>query len=1055
MSDKMRPVSFSRLIHWILEEYTRHGAIFNIPASKFYYPNNGTKWYIMNEQMDTPLGPAAGPHTQLAPNIVCAYLVGGRFFELKTVQKLDQLDIDKPCIDMEDEGYNVEWSQELTLEQSYSEYVKAWFILQLLRELFPFASSTERGFIFNMSVGYDLAGIQNQRVDRFIEGLKDASNQEQFQLFKSVLKEIITSKEFSNKFNKNSDQQTILGKSPEQLLDLGDSISPNISNSVTLSTMHGCPANEIEAIAKYLISEKGLHAYVKLNPTLLGYQTVKEVLDNLGYGYMELDAAGFDRDLQFKDAIPMIKRLKSFAKAHGKDFGVKLSNTLGMKNHKQVLPGDEMYMSGRSLFPLTINLAYQLASELDGDLNISYSGGAAQYNVWDILETGIYPVTFATDLLKPGGYERLYQMAETVASKSKGDTPPEKINLSKLKKLAYQSLTDKNYQKKLRQVDTLKIPDALPVFDCYVAPCTVACPIHQDVAEYIRLVEEGRYAEAFEVIVAKNPLPHITGYICDHQCVNKCTRWDYDAPLSIRELKKVAAEQGYPLYQQNANSHEVDASTGKRVAVIGAGPSGLSAAYFLAKAGVPVTVFDQTEQAGGTVQHIIPDFRLPQSAIDNDIEFIRDQGVHFQFNSNTEFSISSLKNSGFKYFYIAIGAGKSNRLPFSDHPKVFDAIEFLDSFHKKQPPTLGKKVAVIGGGNSAMDGARAALRCPGVETVTIIYRRTQEFMPADREEFDAARGESIQFKELLSPVNFENGILRCQKMQLGETDADGRRKVAPVSDSFVDIEANAVISAIGEHVDADILARNNLSLDHIHSTGGIVETGIENVFIGGDARRGPATVVEAIADGRKAAEEILKKEKIEFDFNPDFRNRFDQKAHRNSVYQKKGTLLTTQSDSITDEASRCLACNFICNKCVEVCPNRANIPIGFSTGDTQFRDLFQILHVDELCNECGNCETFCPYSGSPYKEKMTLFASKADFLESQNDGFYFLREDDDTFRFEFRYHSHAGEIGLLKDGTIISDSGDPGNESAVPEQLYYLLSNLIQNYAYLFSHNNN
>ena len=630
MSDKMQPVPFQKLLVWIFHEYTNQKSIFGIPSSKFYYVKEKGDEKIFDECLETPIGPAAGPHTQLTQNIICAYLTGGRFFELKTVQKLDDLKIDKPCIDATDEGYNVEWSQELKLDESYDEYVKAWFLIHLIKNLFGLSKS-KRGFVFNMSVGYDLDGIKTQRMDRFIEELKDASKNELFSNYKTILIKQISN---GNLLERDFGFDRI---KLEKLISEIENISTHISNSVTLSTMHGCPPHEIESIAKYLIKEKGLHTYVKLNPTLLGFDFVNDTLHKLRYNYIQLDKNSFDHDIQYQDAIPMINRLRSFASAYNKTFGIKLSNTLGVKNTIKALPGDDMYMSGRSLYPLTINLAYKLAKEFNGEINISYSGGANNNNIKEILETGIRPVTFATELLKPGGYLRLSQIAETIEKNSSKFDKNFRKNLSQLKILAEASLLDKNYSKEKREITSIKIPKSLPVFDCYIAPCQEACPIHQDVASYIKLIEQKRYEEAYELIVSKNPLPHITGYICDHQCMYHCTRWDYDEPVLIRDLKKEAALNGFDSYIKKFKNNFSLNQNKLKVAVIGAGPSGLSAAYFLAKAGFDVTILEKEMNAGGIVQNVLPRFRLPKEAIEKDIGFIEKHGIRFIFGFNPNF----------------------------------------------------------------------------------------------------------------------------------------------------------------------------------------------------------------------------------------------------------------------------------------------------------------------------------------------------------------------------------------------------------------------------------
>ncbi len=1011
MSDKMIPIPFDSLLKWIFNEYKNSGSIFGIDASRFFKKTKNQKLSIFDEQIETPIGPAAGPHTQLSQNIIVSYLVGSRFFELKTVQKLDQLEVNKPCIDAQDEGYNIEWSQELRLEQSYDEYLIAWILIHLLKDLFKLSSSDDKGFVFNMSVGYDLDGIKTAPMDNFIEQLKDASISDNFELYKGKMIAFINQN--PELFNEIMDQN---GSDLETVIKNIQNISPNISNSVTLSTMHGCPPEDIEAIAAYLIQEKGLHTYVKLNPTLLGFDTVRSMLNTIGFSYIEMEKESFNHDLQYSDAVPMLKRLLSIAEQKGFVFGVKLSNTLGINNKKQKLQDDQMYMSGRSLFPLTINLAYKLAKEFNGELKISYSGGADQWNIEKILSVGIFPVTLVTDLLKPGGYLRLIPMVEQVETHGYTTWPKNKIDLDSLKKLADSSLLDKSYKKETRKIETIKVPEKLGKYDCYMAPCQHACPIHQDVATYIRLVEEKRYEEAFEAIITRNPLPHITGYICDHHCESHCTRWDYESPVLIRDLKKEAAVKGYSSYMKKFKQEKEVARKNISVAAIGAGSSGLSFAYFMAKAGYDVTIFEKDERAGGVVQSALPDFRLAQSAIDNDIEFVREHGVKFVFGADANFSIKQLKKD-FEYIYVAIGAGKSRQLALEGvEGNLLDAIEFLKAFNKKSAPALGEQVAVVGGGNSAMDAARAAKRMEGVKKTYIIYRRTEEEMPADQEELDGALADGVEFIELVLPVSYKEGILRCQKMQLGEVGSDGRKSVRPVKNEFFELQIDSIISAIGEFVDKELLVSSGIPVDEKNNLKVNLQTNhteVENIYIGGDALRGPATVVEAIADGKKAAEAIIEKESGIKTNKPNFDHLIDTKKLKTDLLQRNALFAQVKKNNMTQEAERCLGCNFVCDKCVDVCPNRANIVLNSELFDQEFESSGQILHIDGMCNECGNCETFCPYSGSPYEDKITLFWDEESFKSSRNEGFHFIDavgKKSDIIQIMIRF---KGQVGII------------------------------------------
>ncbi|MFH2032099.1 MAG: putative selenate reductase subunit YgfK [Bacteroidota bacterium] len=964
MSDKMCPLSFSSTLNWIYGELKKDNSIFGIHRDSFVLRNLDSSLELFDHKLGIPIGPAAGPHTQLTQNLVSAYLTGGRFFELKTVQIMDELEISKPCIDAQDECYNIEWSQELKVDQSIDEYIKAWLIIHFLNSLFN--SNRELQIIFNMNVGYDLKGIQSEKINYFIETLKDASKYPSFLKWKEELISFSKIIFHDDKFLANNNVKS----TNEELVSAVDCVSPRISNSMTLSTMHGCPPDEIEAIANYLLTEKKIHTFIKLNPTLLGYEFVKSTLKNLGYNYLTLSESSFERDLNLNDAKRIVANLKSKAEEQNLTFGVKLSNTLPVQNYKNYLKDKEMYLSGRALYPLTINLAKLITETFGCDISISYSGGANLLNTIDILSTGIAPITYATDLLKPGGYLRLKSIAEKILSLQ--IEPQSNLNIESISKLAENSLTESVYQKHSRKANSIKLNKPLPVTDCFIAPCVEACPINQDVPEYISLISQNRFEDAFNLITSKNSLPHITGYICDHQCMFHCTRIDYDKSVEIRELKKQAALNGYNELANDINSNSIS------VAIIGAGPSGLSAAYFLAKSGFDVTVFEHEMNAGGIVKNVIPHFRLPESAIEKDIQFIERIGVRFVFGADYNFSIERLKAEGYKYIYLAIGAAKSQTSGITSiDSEILHAVSFLWEYRKNGDYRLGEKVAVIGGGNSAMDSARAALRCSGVKEVNIVYRRTVEQMPADKEEYEAAIDDGVLFKELLQPIDFSDGKLKCRKMQLGEIQKDGRRGVTPVENKFEHLEMNSIISAIGEIVDAEILSKNKLTFNGEKSAA--TATNLENVFIGGDARRGAATVVEAIADGRNAADQIMLKENLSSkEYSPS----------NLSTERKigKGIVDFNYGKDITTEAQRCLMCNYECNKCVDVCPNRANIVIKTSGGGL-FKDKNQILHIDSFCNECGNCETFCPYAGAPYKEKFTFFRNEVEMQESANPGF--------------------------------------------------------------------
>ncbi len=602
MSDTMRPASMTKLLDSAAGEYRENRGVFGIPESRFFRKHTPRTMDFFGSPCAVPLGPAAGPHTQLAWNIVAAYLVGGRFFELKTVQKLDTLDIGKPCIDARDEAYNTEWSAELKVEESFAEFAKAWILLHLLERSLGLSGAEHAPgpFVFNMSVGYDLEGIKTRKMDSFIQGM---AGKESGLSFDSLLDEA------AEWISQTDDPLFIKGST--------EGIPRTICNSVTLSTMHGCPPEDIERIARYLIEEKGLNTYVKLNPTLLGYEEVRRILDTLGFDYIRLKEETFTHDLQYPDAREMLGRLTAVAAERRLAFGVKLTNTLPSVNRWDILPDEEMYMSGRALYPISITLAARLAADFGGKLPLSFCAGIGAHNAAEVLAAGIRPLTMATELLKPGGYYRLGGAAEKLEAMEVW--PEGDIDTDALFGLAENALQAPYSRKSYRGYDPVRVPGPLGLTDCFVAPCIEACPIRQDVPEYIRLNGTGDFTRALEVILDKNPLPAVTGHICDHQCMYVCTRLDYDGSVRIREMKRIAEERGVrppPAGKRSGGTPSED----PKVAVIGAGPAGLSAAFFLSRTGIPVTVFEKGLSAGGIGTSILPRFRIPREAVERDIE---------------------------------------------------------------------------------------------------------------------------------------------------------------------------------------------------------------------------------------------------------------------------------------------------------------------------------------------------------------------------------------------------------------------------------------------------
>lgn len=1026
MTDKFFPLPLKDLLHMILQQYAASQTIFGIPEALFFKPVAGEPManHRFGQLQESPIGVAAGPHTQLAQNIVTAWLTGARFIELKTIQTLDDLEIPKPCIDMQDEGYNCEWSQELKVEESFKEYLHAWILIHILKDKLKIGSPEKRGFIFNMSVGYNLEGILKDNVQWFLDKMNDASQELKAAI--ATIKDIYPGIE----------------KLP---------ISSQISNNVTLSTMHGCPPDEIENIGDYLLSVKKLHTTIKLNPTLLGEADLSDILKKSGFE-TEVPDMAFSHDLKYEDAKGIIQRLSKTARENNLHFGLKLTNTLESRNHKNVFPAEAemMYMSGRALHPIAVNVARKLQNDFSGSLDISFSGGADAFNVAELLACGLGPVTVCTDLLKPGGYGRLAQYIENLRKSKPGD---QTNRLNKLNDYADLVMQNAAYRRNYIHEPSIKTNKGLHHFDCIAAPCVGTCPTHQEIPGYMYHTANGDLASAAKTVINTNPFPQTTGMVCDHLCQGKCTRINYDSPLYIREVKRVIAENAP---EEAWQSDQQKLAQQKDVAIIGAGPSGLSCAWFLRKAGFNIVVFEQQLSPGGMVSGAIPAFRLTGEAFDLDLQRIEDAGVKIHYRHPiTRMAFENICKS-YDFVYVAAGAQKSRELKIEgmDAKGIFDPLDLLFDTKSGNTPRIGKNILIIGGGNTAMDAARTAVRLAGSGgKVTIVYRRTIKDMPADMGEIKACIEEGVEFVELASPVKilcrdgYVSGLL-CRRMQPGEPDETGRRRPIEIPGSDFVLGADAIIPAVGQERDFDFVKGFPAVAEKIN-----YQTGRANVFVGGDALRGASTAINAIADGRKAAEQIiaaagqqpvttnrsgLRKEKsIEWHTLKRSRRELPVALHELPIEQRFNfnlvqTPLTYEEGM--NEAGRCMLCDEFCSICTTVCPNMALFtyqvqPATFTVNTVRLTrekievihekavsvtQKYQILHLPNWCNQCGNCTTFCPTAGAPYKDKPHLHLTRESFdtdkngchfdgkqlLAAENGVSYALKRKPDGFTFE-------------------------------------------------------
>ena len=538
--------------------------------------------------------------------------------------------------------------------------------------------------------------------------------------------------------------------------------------------------------------------------------------------------------------------------------------------------------------------------------------------------------------------------------------------------------------------------------DCE-APCKLACPDHVDVQSYVSLIANKQYHDAVKVIKDTLPMPLSIGRVCPAFCERECRRQIVDEAIAIRQLKRYAADED--LNDFWSYIPEKAAASGKRVAIVGAGPSGLTCGYYLSNLGHEVTVFEAAPEAGGWLRYGIPEYRLPKDILDSEIELMCANGMKIEYGVSLgkEFTLEGLR-TGYDAVYLAIGAQKAVAMPVkgSDLEGCYLGVDFLKERSLGNTPALGKKVAIVGGGNTAIDCARTAIRL-GCE-VSVIYRRTKDEMPAEAFEIDAAEQEGVVFHYLCNPVEYhgKNGKLNkvtIEKMRLGEPDSSGRRRPEPTGEFFTE-SFDSIIAAISQIPDVEVfadpqnrIAGKELPLSRWQTA--IVDentmyTGLENVFAGGDFRRGPATAIEAIADGRFAGEAIHRllsgkaifKDHWRFDSKKGYNvqeispeefeqyeriDRFEmpeitlEEAFKTFKEEEKGI---SETDA-QDEAKRCLECGCQVNEscllrdyCTDFKVDALHFPGSINKHPIDHSHPF-ILRDTNKCINCGRCVRTC------------------------------------------------------------------------------------------------
>jgi len=512
--------------------------------------------------------------------------------------------------------------------------------------------------------------------------------------------------------------------------------------------------------------------------------------------------------------------------------------------------------------------------------------------------------------------------------------------------------------------------------------CQWACPAHVEAKEFIRFIAQGKFNKATEVIRKAIPFPGVCGRVCTNPCELECERGKIDEPIAIRALKRFISQ--YELENGMDMVSAVEITKEDKVAVIGSGPAGLACAYDLIKKGYHVTVFEALPQIGGLLRYGIPGYRLPKAILGNDVTYMKQLGIDFITNTRIT-DLDEVFKDGYKAIFLGVGAQASQQLgiPGEDAQGVFDALKFLRRVNSGKEVNIGDRVAVIGGGNAAIDSARSAWR-EGAKEVHILYRRSRDEMPAYAEEIDQAELEGVSIQLLVAPTKIltEDGHvvgIECIKMELGEADESGRRRPIPIEGSEFTLEVDSVISAIGQRVDNQAISENlkrtqwgTLSVDMA-----TMKTNVDGVFAGGDAVSGPANIIEAIAAGKEAAISIdlyLSGEDL-IEARPKLPGRIkdvqkegvDKKARATISYinpakRDRNTEIELSFDRNTaiEEAKRCLVCE--CKQCMTECeflPRFCDSPKDFAESFLA-GDFSKKPHGPFCCNFCDLCQKVCP-----------------------------------------------------------------------------------------------
>jgi NADPH-dependent glutamate synthase beta subunit-like oxidoreductase/dihydroorotate dehydrogenase len=661
--------------------------------------------------------------------------------------------------------------------------------------------------------------------------------------------------------------------------------------------------------------------------------------------------------------------------------------------------GSGGYLMGPSTLP--VNLGRVVETRKLTDLPIIASGG-----VWQAADAIMYllvgcPLVEVTSAVFKNGYRIYGEIVDGLKDwmERKGYSSIEEFRGKAFNLAAKSSSSDLMYMEwpfSMPHEKTSPIVPAINTDKCLFSnesafpPCQAACPAGIDVRGYVNLISQGKFKEALNLIRQKNPLPGITGRVCPHPCETECNRGKIDEPVAICSLRRFLADDE----SSGGNGDRVPSHPMKkeRIAIIGSGPAGLTAAYYLVNAGYGVTIFEAAPFAGGMMAMSIPDYRLPKKIVRTEIENIQKLGVEIKLNSplgKNGLALNDIWKQGYKVIFIAVGANKSLKLnkPGEGLNGVFDGLSFLKAVKMEEKVKVGSKVVVIGGGNVALDSARTAKRL-GSSDVSILYRRSRDEMPGYREEIEKAELEGVKINCLVSPIRILGKKKRvagieCIRTKLEWIDSSGRMRPTATKGSEFTVDADTVIIAVGEAPDLtflgdgfDMTPEGLLRIDRTS-----LATSVPGVFAGGDVVSGPATVIEAIASGKRAAMFIDRYIKGESLVHKEKSLRTVPIDEVQIEHVRKGKRIVTPMLSLAErigsfkeieqgftkemaqeEANRCLECG-LCAKCQHFCLH------GVFTPD-EIKDAINIDYENK-CWGCGDCVGWCPGNAISLIDKET------------------------------------------------------------------------------------